>query len=198
MAIDVVHDLQEVYRQVLQTMARPGYIENIKEITNKNTYDCDSYQETLVMAMMLLDGEVSFHVAGEEKSELEKQIAVLTLAEQKDQIDADYIFIKNDVDIETIKSVIRQAKVGTLENPQNSATIIMEMKQVLNNEGPFSLSGPGIEHTMPLFIAEGNNWLVDRTYVNREFPLGVDFILVDKEGNIVSLPRTTFVENKEV
>jgi len=197
MAIDVVHDLQEVYRQVLQTMSRPGHIENIREITKKNTISAPCYSSTIILAMTLLDAEVSFHVVGKKALELAKHIAELTLAQQKTAQDADYLFITSDAQEETIKNVILQTKAGTLLNPQASATIILETKQI-TNEGSLCLSGPGIEDTESLYIAGAHAWLEERDVVNKEYPLGIDFIFVDEEDNVVSLPRTTKIENREV
>jgi alpha-D-ribose 1-methylphosphonate 5-triphosphate synthase subunit PhnH len=198
MPFDIVHDLQEVYRKVIQTMSRPGHIENIQESVEKSTFECISYESTLLIAMMLLDGEVSFHVVGDGDSKLSDQLSKLTLARKSELQVADYVFLTSKSNGDTIQNVLREVKKGTLENPQTSATIIMELSSPLSNEGNIILKGPGIQNIEALFIENVKSWLEDRAYVNKEYPLGIDMILVDEIHNIASLPRTTQAEVKEV
>ncbi len=198
MVLDVVHDLQEVYRKVIQIMSRPGRIENIQEFAEKNTFEWDGFDGSFLIAMMLLDGEVSFHVAEGEDSRLSAQLAKLTSARKSALQDADYVFLTRETDIQTIQNVFQQVKKGTLENPQSAATIIIEVNRPLANEGPITLKGPGIEKQETLFIDNGAAWLKDRAAVNKEYPLGIDLILVDENHNIAALPRTTQTEVQEV
>lgn len=197
MAIDVVHDLQEVYRQVLHSMSRPGCIENIQDKVAKCSYHLSCYDSTMLMAMMLLDAEVTFHVVSEKGSELTNQLAELTLAKQKNVREADYIFITRDAPTEMIKDVLQLAKVGSLTNPQASATIIMETAH-LSNDSSLYLTGPGIKSTYTLFVDGAEVWLDIRASVNKEYPLGIDIICVDEAANIACLPRTTKMSKLEM
>lgn len=197
MSIDVVHDFQEVFRQVLQSMSRPGRIENIQEKVEKCSYHLSCYDGTMIMAMMLLDAEVSFHVVDGKRSTLASNLAELTLAKQKTASEADYIFITQDVQPETIKAVIQQAKVGNLMNPQESATIILETNH-LSNKASLLLTGPGIKSEHTLFVDGADAWLEMRAATNKEYPLGIDFIFVDKAANITCIPRTTIINNLEL
>jgi alpha-D-ribose 1-methylphosphonate 5-triphosphate synthase subunit PhnH len=36
-----------------------------------------------------------------------------------------------------------------------------------------------------------NDWLKIRNFKNKEFPLGIDMIFIDREDNLMSIPRTT-------
>lgn len=197
MAIDVVHDLQEVYRLVLNSMSRPGYIENLQDKVIKCAYHLSCYDGTMLMAIMLLDAEVSFHVLGEKSDELVNQLAELTLAREKSIREADYIFITNDVKPDVIKEVIQQVKVGTLINPHESATIIVETSQ-LSNDSSLFLEGPGIKRTNTLLVEGADAWLDARESMNKEYPLGIDMICVDQAANIACLPRTTKISTLEM
>ncbi len=197
MAIDIVHDLQAMYRQVLHSMSRPGTIENIQDQVNKCSYHLSCYDSTMLMAMMLLDAEVSFHVVSEKGAEIASQLAELTLSKQINVQEADYIFITRGVQSEQVKDVIQQVKVGTLTNPQASATVILETSQ-LSNDSSLYLTGPGIKSTHTLFVEGADAWLEARASVNKEYPLGIDMICVDEAANIACLPRTTKISTLEM
>lgn len=88
---------------------------------------------------------------------------------------------------------IFEPSLGTLESPEQGATILLKVASLgsLDKGACWQLTGPGIATTKALSI-EGLNpaWLVRRQVWNEGFPLGVDLILMD-ETRIVALPRTT-------
>ena len=55
MELDLIHDIQSTYRKVLNSMARPGIIENIKDEADKVNVDIDCYKSTFLIMLMLLD-----------------------------------------------------------------------------------------------------------------------------------------------
>lgn len=82
--------------------------------------------------------------------------------------------------------------LGSLAEPEQGATIIVRVASLENsNEFPLMLEGPGIQDTQALSVSGLNSqWLAERTRWNRNFPMGVDLILVD-DTHVVALPRTT-------
>ncbi len=86
---------------------------------------------------------------------------------------------------------------GSLESPENGATIILCVSR-LGESGPcLTCSGPGIEDTYDLVLSGlSAQWIEKRGQWNKNFPLGVDFILAD-DRRIAALPRTTRVKIKE-
>ncbi|MCZ2259165.1 phosphonate C-P lyase system protein PhnH [Sporosarcina sp. G11-34] len=197
MAIDVVHDTQEVFRTILHCMSRPGTIKNIEEVGKPVKPFGYCQHSTSVTAITLLDAEVSFHVIGENATAIENYLSAFTLSKVADVHIADYIFIMKDAKKQTISDIFNKAKKGTLLNPHESATIIVET-DALSNGKDLLLKGPGIQHTENVKIDGSEFWVMERAEVNKEYPLGVDMVLIDRESNMICLPRTTMIHDCEV
>lgn len=82
--------------------------------------------------------------------------------------------------------------LGTLAEPEQGATLVVRVASLEDsNDFPLILQGPGIEDRQALSVTGLNReWLTERTRWNRNFPMGVDLILVD-DTQVVALPRTT-------
>ena len=195
--IDVVHDTQEFFRTILHCMSRPGTIKNIDGIGNQLQQLENCRYATFLSAMTILDAEVSFHVIGENAAEIEGLFAAYTLSRPTELHKADYLFILQDAEAQLISEAFLQAKKGTLRDPQQSATIIMETEK-LSNDPDLMLQGPGIETAENAQIAASELWMIDRAAANQEYPLGVDMILLDRHRNLMCLPRTTMLLEREV
>lgn len=196
MAIDMVHDTQKVFRTILHCMSRPGTIGSLREMADRVTTSMESLPATFVTALTLLDREVSFAVIGEDVKKTEELIAAYTMAAKQKLPEADYVFITKQAAKEQIYDVFQQVKIGTLEDPQQSATIILETE--FSQGGKWSLEGPGIKTTREISIHDASQWLAERHKLNKEFPIGIDMILVDDLSNVMCLPRTTAIKIREV
>ena len=194
MAIDVVHDTQEVFRTILHCMSRPGTIGNIEEIGKPVRQFGHCQHSTIVTAITLLDAEVNFHVISENATAIGDYLSAFTLSKVADVHTADYIFIMNDAKKQTISDIFNKAKKGTLLNPHQSATIIVEI-DALSNGNDLLLEGPGIQNTKNVKIDGSEFWIMERAEVNKEYPLGVDMVLIDPESNMMCLPRTTMIHD---
>ncbi|MFJ7933967.1 phosphonate C-P lyase system protein PhnH [Sporosarcina sp. NPDC096371] len=197
MVIDVVHDTQEVFRTILHCMSRPGTIKNIGEIGEQHGQQEACRDSTFLSAMTLLDAEVSFHVVGENTAPIEAYLSAHTLAKVAELQVADYLFIMNNASALDISEAFHQSKKGTLTNPQQSATIIIETEK-LSNEPGLALQGPGIETSETVHITASQVWMGERAKANQEYPLGVDMIVIDQQSNLMCLPRTTMIRDCEV
>ena len=96
-----------------------------------------------------------------------------------------------------IREAFTKGKIGTLRDPQQSATIIMETER-LSNDPQLTLQGPGIAKTETVEITASEMWKKERAAVNQEYPLGVDMIFIDRQNNMMCLPRTTMLNDCEV
>lgn len=80
---------------------------------------------------------------------------------------------------------------GDLLNPHKAATMIIEADSV-SNDRALTLSGPGIETECYINVKTAiDAWVDLRAEKNSEYPLGIDLIFVDRDDNILCLPRTT-------
>jgi len=178
-------------------MSRPGTIKSIVEVSERLERKEFCQNATFLSALTLLDAEVRFHVVSENAASIEELFSAYTMSKATNLQEADYIFIMEEAEEQFIRDVFTKAKKGTLTNPQQSATVIIET-EMLSNEHQLTLEGPGIANTESVEIAESEYWLTVRKEVNNEYPLGVDMILIDRNSNIMCLPRTTIIHDSEV
>lgn len=190
MAIDVVHDSQYVFRTVLDCMSRPGTIKNLHEVTKNALPIANCFRSTLVTAITLLDSETSFYVIDPEAEKLEELFIAFTRAKKLSIQQADFIIITERALQSSLEEAFLKASKGTLANPHESATIIMETEQVKLG-GNLLMKGPGIENMEDVTISNFQRWIEHRQLANIEFPLGIDMIIVDSESNVLCIPRTT-------
>lgn len=191
--LNLVHDIQSSYRKVLNCMSRPGTIENIAEESEKVDGNVNFSKSILILMYMLLDAEVSLKVVSHEEESITQLFNQLTYAKEKSVEEADFIFVMRDADEAMQEEAIKAAKIGNLIDPHASATIIVEVEEISNNK-ELILAGPGIEKENYVQVDVKGNWIKERSKKNIEYPLGIDMILVDKNFNIICLPRTTQIK----
>ena len=197
---DFVHDTQDIYRKLLDCMARPGKINCIKDSLIGIEEISGISQSLVALAYTLVDREVTFHVKAENRQTVEKHISRRTYSKSSQGNDAQYLFIEKYLSNEDIQKVMGEVQFGTLEDPHLSTTIILvidSLSATPEYEQKLELKGPGIQTSRTLYLnGLSPQWLIDRKIVNAEFPLGVDMILVSKSGSVAALPRTTIIESE--
>jgi alpha-D-ribose 1-methylphosphonate 5-triphosphate synthase subunit PhnH len=197
--LDIVHDLQSVYRKMVDSMSRPGHISDLKkEAALVDTEDIKGCSASfLLLALTLFDQEVSFKVFSPQAGMVTQTINQLTYAKLSETKDADFLLILQDAEKGSLEEAIINAKPGTLKNPHTSATIIVEVDSVTSGK-TLLLKGPGIHTTELVHLDINENWLESRQEKNKEYPLGVDLIFIDQNHQLLSLPRTTQVTRNRV
>ncbi|APC50016.1 phosphonate C-P lyase system protein PhnH [Virgibacillus halodenitrificans] len=198
MPIDQVHDMQKVYRKIVDSMSRPGKLANLETNAERIEYDVACYHATLLIAMTLLDGEVSFHVISQNNQSVEEKIAAYTLAKHASMEEADYIIVLQDATDASIIEGIAACKKGDLIDPQYSSTWIMESATPLSNQSQLQLAGPGIETKTNLHTNFTADVWQARTEAVLEYPLGIDVIVTDERHQVACVPRTTQISVREV
>ena len=162
---------QRVFRELMNAMAFPGVWKCLPE-------DCVKH-----IAYTLLDEYVSFFSDDEE---LTLWIERRTKSKRVAPHEADFLFLRK----ETLPSL----KVGTPEYPDKGATVI----RLLKSEGEMLtllLRGPGIEDFRVVEVQGLSPWEVKLIgELNRNFPLGVDFVFVREDCCLFGLPRSVKVE----
>ena len=179
-SFDEVFDGQKVFRTILEGMSNPGRILSISEQAEKLYGDDAAF---LALAITLLDNEVSFFAC--ENAGLSENIPLLTLSSETDMENADYIFVN---DSEMLEEIFEKAKIGSLADPQQSATIFI--KTELGGDNELKLYGSGIDKEISLFVSDVVYRAVNlRDKQRYEYPQGVDMVFVSKESNILCIPR---------
>ncbi|MEH7179205.1 phosphonate C-P lyase system protein PhnH [Neobacillus vireti] len=199
MKLDIVHDLQSVYRKMVDSTSRPGLISDLrKEAALVEEEDIKgSSASVLLLALTLFDQEVSFKVFSTQEDTASKTINQLTYAKPAETKNADYLLILQDAEKGSLEEAIINAKSGTLKNPHISATIIVEVDSVTSGEA-LLLKGPGIQKHESVYLDIKENWVESRQEKNKEYPLGIDLIFVDQNHQLLSLPRTTQITGNRV
>lgn len=178
---------QQVFRKLLSVLSRPGYLETLPAQKN---YGIALYDATVELLLCLLDGEVTFCIAGgADYDDERKEIALRSLAASVPAEEADYIVIPSTLEEKHIEGSILRAKVGTLIDPDQSATIVME--SVPGSGQLRMLTGPGIDGERAVRLNNKGGWMAARDETNAEFPLGVDFFCVFEDHNVLGIPRST-------
>lgn len=196
MAIDHVHDLQNVYRKLLHSMSRPGTISSLQELAVKNDAYLPSYNATFLVVMALFDAEVTFHVLPESRHDFIEKVSEYTLAVHKPINEADFVIVLEGAAESEVSQAMAACKKGSLIDPQASATWIIESSHHMKDM-KLRLTGPGIKDEAVLHTTINETIWQARNQCVKEYPLGIDCILVDAKAQIVCVPRTTKVEVME-
>ncbi|MCD6272079.1 MAG: phosphonate C-P lyase system protein PhnH [Deltaproteobacteria bacterium] len=190
--------MQKNFKVILNAMSHPGqlymlpYITTFFDKNNKN----NSHRSLFSILELLLDHEVSFCALNDQNKKLEKEIKMQTGAHVSDLNNADFIIILSGCS----NGLIQKAKRGTLEYPDKGSTLIYLVKGLNNSDDAevnIELKGPGIKNKIILHIkgiSEKEFFFIKK--LNSEFPLGVDSIFADFNGNVACIPRSTEIEVK--
>lgn len=182
----IVDSTQQAYRKVLEALSFPGKVNSVDKCPNDLS---PLISQTGLICLTLLDSEVTFHVA-EETQLITETIHAYTGCHSTNASNADFIVLPLLTSNEEIIKKLNEAKIGDLVKPHKSATIILEIES-LTSGYKYSLIGPGIKFTNQLNCTISPEILEKRKEINTEYPLGIDLILVDQQGYVVGLPRTT-------
>lgn len=192
-AYDPVFDSQRHYRSILDCMARPGKIQALDRVALNPPPGLNA--ASVLVALALIDGEVSFHCVHEEHGE-SAYLAANTRSAQAALDRADFVFAHGSDAPEFLESI----NCGTLDYPDTSATLILQLQAASHEPLPgalrFKLEGPGVDGAAVLFVRGLHPDLLSAILArNAEFPLGIDTILTftsDAGGPCVAgLPRAT-------
>ncbi|MZQ85714.1 phosphonate C-P lyase system protein PhnH [Paenibacillus sp. 5J-6] len=197
MMLDMVHDIQTAYRKLIDSMSKPGTISDLSEEAGKLEQLEGYLPATYIAARMLLDTEVTFKVVSKREKEMALALSQSTYAKEVELEEADFIFILSDAEPSDFIGALQSAKIGELQDPHSSATIIIETAG-LSGGTMLLLSGPGIQTTAKAEIQVTYDWIDIRAERNIEFPLGLDLIFTDSSHRMLALPRTTQVMKEEV
>jgi phosphonate C-P lyase system protein PhnH len=87
---------------------------------------------------------------------------------------------------------LTRAPRGSEEHPSHGATVVYASSQPIAVE--VQLRGPGVDGALGTSLALTTAELSDRATACARRPLGIDLLLIDAEGWIIGLPRSTRVE----
>lgn len=183
-----VFDAQIHFRTILDCMSRPGKVNHIGEI--KIQTPAEWHPASALVAFALLNRDVTFY-ANNNSQIIAEYLTVNTSANPTAVNKADFVFI-NGLDN---GEVLLNTNIGVLEYPEKSATVIIDVENIYDvpkdQTHEIILQGPGVETEKRVYVRNISSSILEALKEqNSEYPLGVDVILTDREGNIMCIPRS--------
>ncbi|WP_411844411.1 phosphonate C-P lyase system protein PhnH [Salinicoccus sp. HZC-1] len=181
----MVHNTQKHYRELVDLFSRPGEI----RISTFDTPNFTGFSDAVLATVLtLFDNEIAFYANDKKDCD---ELQTLTGGQcHGDLAEIDYAVVKAD---ELTEGLFENVKAGTLASPENSATLIIEVVSI--GEGHrYALKGPGIKAENILEMTLDPKWMKMRTERCKEFPLGIDLILIDRHNQMTVTPRTILAE----
>jgi len=191
MLFDAVHDTQRIFRKLLRAHSFPGAIVDVGPDTQGVETWAGISAAMTGIALTLLDSETSFCLWPGRAAAEKDFLSHLTYGRIVRAQEAAFHFV---VGGEEAAAALRSAGTGTLVEPHRGATVIIEV-DALEEEGSWVLRGPGIRTATKLGVNGFDHELLRlRTEKCSEYPLGIDLVLVDRQGRCAAIPRTTVVQ----
>lgn len=169
---------QRHFRLLLDVMSRPGRCQALQAIPEEGPV-------ALAVLAGLLDAQVSL---ADPHGLLREHDWPMLQAQAAAPEQADFILC------DAASAPDFMPKLGSLPNPDQSATLILVVTALGRGDTRLKLTGPGIADIETLLLdGLAAEWIDLRNEWVSAFPLGVDMILLD-DRQVAALPRTTRVE----
>ena len=185
---DLVFDAQTHFRLLMDSMARPGKLNVLNGVVIDPPASLNP--ASALIGLALLNADVTYYAA--ENADVITDYFVTNTASQPAPADvADFVFLPGNHEPE----IVIEAKIGTLSYPETNAFIVIDVATIsaepITDSVPITLAGPGVNGETTVFMRGLNPDLL-RTIrqKNAEYPLGLDTILTDRDGQICCIPRS--------
>lgn len=170
---------QKIFRAILRAMSQPGTVVPLP--------GQDDELPVVRLLSALVDNEVNVAVLGTGSAQLGTTIHTRTGCHLTPALDADFIVAAEG----STEDVLLTCKKGTLDYPDEGATVIYMVRELAEQNGALQLRGPGIKDERMLDIQGlGTQEIAKLRTINSGFPLGVDAMLVTPDGQLACLPRS--------
>jgi alpha-D-ribose 1-methylphosphonate 5-triphosphate synthase subunit PhnH len=200
-SFDTVHGAQEVFRVLLEALANPGRVLNLRAPEDQFS----AQGRWLAPALTLLDKETGFFWDGD--SQTGEEMRFLTGASQVPLEEADFVFLPSldgadypETTMAEAARILSTVKQGTHPDPHDSALLFIAAGERYTGKdagepvnGPVSLKGPGIPpegRRIDLLPAEAV-WCRARDDQGFEYPCGVELIFLRRDGSLLAFTRKT-------
>ncbi len=202
-----LHRLQRAFREVLDAFARPGTVHRIEAMPESDVRPAEMERHLETVARMLVDQAVTFCVVDAAPEAVAAYLADETHARQRGASDADFVIVLPRADGDQAARAVREARPGTPVSPETGATVLMGCSRLAawpvpgsqGGQGGFAddlcmveLRGPGVRDANR-FLVDRVSWIAARAARCDEFPCGIEIVLVDGEGRVVAVPRSSSV-----
>ena len=192
-----LHRAQRAFRCVLDAFAHPGTVRRLAPAPENPTRPVALDASLELVVRLFVDQAVTFCVADSESDAVAAYLTSETHARRAPLRDADFVVVPARADAQTASEAVAEACRGTLVSPEKGATLLMGCARLAGvpESGEVAvhvvaLQGPGVERENR-FAVDRVDWLRARDARGDEFPCGIEIVLVDPEGRIAAVPRSS-------
>lgn len=185
-AYNEIFDAQQHFRLLLDSMARPGKINQLDGVIVQPPGGL--HPASALIGLALLNADVTFHTDGPAIGEY---LRLNTASRPADAASADFLFTNGRYE----PASLIEAKIGLLTYPETGASVIIDVEAISAEPRAGSLAlrlqGPGVDGHAVVFLRGLNkSFLQSIKLKNAEYPLGIDAIFTDPTGHICCMPRS--------
>ena len=188
---DPAIDAAQVFRTLLEAMARPGRIQPLPiALAAPPTLGSEAAQLCLTFCDLDTPLWIDPSYGGEESAAYLRFHAGCPIVSAIE--DAAFLLVAPA----NVPQALQRCRIGTAEYPDRSATLIVPLES-MSDRGGVRLAGPGIktEHRLAIMPEPHDFW--PALIANQQrFPLGADCFLV-APSQVVGIPRSTSIERTE-
>lgn len=195
-----LHRAQRAFRCVLDAFAHPGTVHQLVPAPENPASPVALDASLELVVRLFVDQAVTFCVADSESDAVAVYLTSETHARRAPLRDADFVVVPARADAQTASEAVAEACRGTLVAPEKGATLLMGCARLAGvpESGEVTepavhvvaLQGPGVERENR-FAVDRVDWLRARDARGDEFPCGIEIVLVDPEGRIAAVPRSS-------
>ncbi len=197
-AFDDVFDSQATFRVLLDSLSRPGTV-GILPSRRYQSLPKGFCPPALSILKTMCDHRVSFSVGSSDQRPDWVRYLEINLSTPFQKVEeADYVIFQGD----RFDADFTRLNHGTLEFPEYSATALICVGRLSDEGEPgrpgceLRLSGPGVRDLALLSVTGLDvRYIEERSRTNMFYPMGVDIFLVDSDGRVSGIPRTSAVEH---
>ncbi|MCG8323394.1 MAG: phosphonate C-P lyase system protein PhnH [Cytophagales bacterium] len=185
---DKVFQSQEHFRLIMDSMANPGKLNRLKaDIHGISPLN----NASILIGFALMNSDVTFFIQDHDE-DITDYFIDNTSAKPASAEKADFLYLSGK---KANIGAVEIAKEGSLEYPEKGAFLVLEAEriseQILEGSVELVLKGPGVNGSKKVFVLGVSPELLQIVSLkNKEYPLGVDTLLTDEEGQLLCLPRS--------
>lgn len=188
----------------MDAIARPGCLKALKLPEHTGELEKVLGGPLATLVSIFIDQAVTFAIAAEDAAGLSDTIAAETHAWPTTLDQAAFAILPHGTNDRITADALAAVSAGSLISPEMGATVLIGCERLVSSDHEVSehdefdslqwvsIEGPGVKdaHVFGIDCAE---WAWARNRRADEFPCGIDIVLADKLGQVVAIPRTSFV-----
>lgn len=187
---------QEDYRIILESFSRPGLIKKFK--TGVLAPPKGLHESTARVSFALFNKDLTCAVLLKNKELIEAYLKDNTAVLVSNSVSNSWVIL---ADGNTSPHSLESIQVGDPNYPESGSFLFLQVETLGSDPMPQALActlqGPGVNKSQTFYVAGLNPAFLEVLQgLNSQYPLGIDTILCDNRGSIVSIPRSSQISIK--